>query len=391
MGDAFRDDLEAAQQRADALEQERNELQKKVAGLEDELSHKREEARREASPARPVGLPVHLGRVAATCAVLGVFAWFLSRWLGPPRVFNTINEPAATLPPPRPQVQTSTLEIHWSNFGAVKDTVFALAPDPGQDAPWLFGKRGTVWTGGDSSMFLAGMPIDTGVHADLLGGVAIDEKHVVGVGRGGAIIATDDGGHTWHQPSSGTTMDLYAVAASDDLGIFAVGAHGTVLHSIADGVWRAEKVKTTRDLYAVAVDGGAVIAAGARGTVLVRGSAGAWQTAQTFTSDDLHVAYANGTGGVWVAGDGGTLLVDNKPAGDWRRFPWRDLKENIRGLTSYMQRPLVVTDAGNVWTLDLGSGATHEHLSDSRLVGIASANSNVYAVSAAGELFKGSL
>jgi hypothetical protein len=87
MGDAFRDELEAAQQRADALAQERDALQKKVASLQEELAHKQEDAPGEASAAEeasadePSDTTGRLLQVAFTFAVLAASAWILAKCL----------------------------------------------------------------------------------------------------------------------------------------------------------------------------------------------------------------------------------------------------------------------------------------------------------------------
>jgi hypothetical protein len=87
MGDAFRDELEAAQQRAGALAQERDELQRKVASLEEELAHEQDEATREASAAEEASADEQsdstgrLLQVAFTFAVLAAFGWILAECL----------------------------------------------------------------------------------------------------------------------------------------------------------------------------------------------------------------------------------------------------------------------------------------------------------------------
>jgi hypothetical protein len=89
MGDAFRDELEAAQQRADALEEERDELQRKVASLQEELAHEQNDAPPEASAAEKASADEssdstgRLLQVAFTVAVLAAFAWILDRCLSP--------------------------------------------------------------------------------------------------------------------------------------------------------------------------------------------------------------------------------------------------------------------------------------------------------------------
>jgi hypothetical protein len=255
MGDAFRDELEAAQQRADALEQERDALQKKVAGLEKQLEAKLEakDERPPQKPPEPPAVPGALprGAIVGLIALAGLVAYAFIRWISAPEASTPVTASASSpvttsAPSPHPSATPPVDPLTWSFIGRVGAPILAVARDPAGETPWLFGKQGTVWPSSRSASPLATTSrgaVDTKARADLLGGVAIDWKHIVAVGRGGTIVSSDDGGNTWKQAKSGTPWDLYGVADGGPLGRFAVGEHGTILRSAADG-WHVETTGT---------------------------------------------------------------------------------------------------------------------------------------------------
>jgi hypothetical protein len=135
------------------------------------------------------------------------------------------------------------------------------------------------------------------------------------VGDKGTVITSADAA-TWTAQASGTTQNLYAIAANGFSLNVAVGANGTIVTS-ADGItWSAAVSGTTRDLYAVnysPYNSGTWIAVGAGGTLLKSADGVTWASVASNVSADLR-GVANGlsssTGAIvfTAVGAAGTVL-----------------------------------------------------------------------------------
>ena len=162
-----------------------------------------------------------------------------------------------------------------------------------------------------------------------------DATHGWAVGAGGTILATIDGGASWHTQSSGTSSALSAVAFADATHGWAVGAAGTILASTDGGTtWTAQSSATTSALSAVtfadaihgwAVGAGGIIVATTTGgvadtTAPVTTAAGlrssdsvGWQT----TTETVKLAPTDGSGDgvsrVKYAVDGGESQIYRAP------------------------------------------------------------------------------
>ncbi len=135
------------------------------------------------------------------------------------------------------------------------------------------------------------------------------------VGDNGTVITSADAA-TWAVQSSGTTQNLYAIAANGFSLNVAVGANGTILTS-PDGVtWSVAVSGTTRDLYAVnysTYNNGTWIAVGAGGTILKSADGITWASvASNVTADLRGVAngFSSSTGTIvfTVVGNAATVL-----------------------------------------------------------------------------------
>jgi len=178
---------------------------------------------------------------------------------------------------------------------------------------WVAGDAGTVVATQDAGQTwvdlnawrASGMDVHSGM-------VAPDGGYAIGVGSGGGIIATNNGGEDGIAMASGTTADLWGVSYSDVKTGWIVGAQGTIIHTIDKAYsWTAQVSGTTQTLFGVVFcDSTHGWAVGGAGTILVTTNGGqTWSAQTTGTTDDLYsVAFADLQHG-WVAGDHGTILV----------------------------------------------------------------------------------
>lgn len=94
--------------------------------------------------------------------------------------------------------------------------------------------------------------------------LSADEQSLWAVGAAGRIVASGDGGQSWHAQRSGVTQDLLAVSALDDgRHVWAVGAAGTVLRSADGGAQWQQTAHYARywspAVYALLVLGGCML------------------------------------------------------------------------------------------------------------------------------------
>jgi photosystem II stability/assembly factor-like uncharacterized protein len=107
--------------------------------------------------------------------------------------------------------------------------------------------------------------------------------HAWVAGEFGTILASDDGGATWHQQNSSVETSLFGVSFADAQRGWAVGMEATVLATIDGGTsWRKVAVETPKgfllSLYDVQVRGNYGWAVGNSGFLLNSKDAGAtWQ------------------------------------------------------------------------------------------------------------------
>ena len=115
--------------------------------------------------------------------------------------------------------------------------------------------------------------LDTGVmpgDVNLYGLSYGDRDHVWAVGEFGIVMASDDGGRTWHQQETPIESSLFGVRFTDPHHGFAVGIDSTIIHTDDGGAtWRAVRSPIAqRSLYDVFVRGDHGWIVGDAGTVL---------------------------------------------------------------------------------------------------------------------------
>lgn len=115
--------------------------------------------------------------------------------------------------------------------------------------------------------------LDTGVDPGDVNLYALsygDADRVWVVGEFGIIMASDDGGKTWHQQVSPVETTLFGVRFIDTQHGWAVGSDAVILHTEDGGLtWRPQRSPITpRPLYDVAVQGQTGWIVGEAGTVI---------------------------------------------------------------------------------------------------------------------------
>jgi photosystem II stability/assembly factor-like uncharacterized protein len=152
----------------------------------------------------------------------------------------------------------------------------------------------------------------------------VDASRGWGVGTGGTILSTTNGGATWTPQRSGTTVWLHGVHFVDANRGWAVGAAGTILATTNGGAsWIRRTSGTTAFLFSVHfVDANRGWTTGQAGTILATTNGGARWTSQTNlppgnpTLRDVHFVNANRG---WAVGSNGTILATTNGGASWIR------------------------------------------------------------------------
>ena len=150
---------------------------------------------------------------------------------------------------------------------------------------------------------------NSGVTADLLGVCVRSAIDAVAVGRGGVVVRWD--GARWGRESSPTDEDLYAICATPEGELVAVGGNlnvgsGSLVCQFADGRWHAERSPVQSLLLSVAARRGCVRAVGFNGDLVERAN-GAWRTLAAPTN--VHLFCIRSFGSAWIAcGLDGTVV-----------------------------------------------------------------------------------
>ena len=150
---------------------------------------------------------------------------------------------------------------------------------------------------------------DSGVTADLLGVCVRSAIDAVAVGRGGVIVRWD--GARWAREASPTDEDLYAICATPEGELVAVGGNlnvggGSLVCQFADGRWTGERSPVQSLLLSVAARPGCVRAVGFNGDLVER-SDGMWCALAAPTN--VHLFCIRSFGSAWLAcGVDGTVV-----------------------------------------------------------------------------------
>jgi len=223
---------------------------------------------------------------------------------------------------------------------------------------WAAGDAGTViatLNGGQTwsplgAWLISSMDIHSGM-------VAPDGLHALGVGSGGGIIGTDNGGQDAGLLPSGTTADLWGVTFTSVSTGWAVGAQGTIIHTTTGGsAWTPQASGKTQTLYAVAFpDVAHGWAVGGAGTILATTNGGqAWSAQTSGTTEDLYsVAFATTTRG-WAVGDHGVVLTTADGGLNWMPQP-SGTTSLLRGVQfSDTMHGCIVGDGGAILSTSTG-------------------------------------
>jgi photosystem II stability/assembly factor-like uncharacterized protein len=210
---------------------------------------------------------------------------------------------------------------------------------------------GNRWTniGMPDDLTLSPMAEDIGLEPDdiILYALAMpDDTHGWTVGEFGTIMATNDGGRTWHQQRSPVDTTLFGVHFDNRHEGWAVGTDAEILHTQdGGGTWRRiDAPHKQRSYYDIALSGRHGWIAGDAGTLLRSRDHG-----RTWIAEPLPIELAaswfralalrpDGEG--LAAGAHGLLyLIDNATARDLRRDAARDLHNDAAPIPNDRQDP----------------------------------------------------
>ena len=211
---------------------------------------------------------------------------------------------------------------------------------------------GAVWAVGDGGA-IARWDIDRGwsngdspVTTRLDGVASTTEDRAVAVGVGGTILGWN--GKVWSKLTSPTTVDLHAATYGPTRIGWIVGDGGTVLRNAGAG-WVKTTTPTTKNLRAVwaGADDDAW-AVGDGGTIL-RWSGSAWATVASSTTADLLAIDGPHADWLWAVGSGGTVLL--RQWGKWAAFSGRPSSTvTLRGVAADSNGGVwVAGDGGTIW------------------------------------------
>ncbi len=124
---------------------------------------------------------------------------------------------------------------------------------------------------------------EIGIYDDLFSVAVVDEKEIFASGYFGTIYHSPDGGMTWTQQNTDTTLSIYDISMADAENGWAVGQIGLILHTTDGGTtWTPQKnVKADQqtNLFAVqALDVNTAWVVGEWGSIITTQNAGkTWQ------------------------------------------------------------------------------------------------------------------
>lgn len=277
MGD-YRDEREAALQRAEALAQQNAQLQTEL----DSLRQGR------ASPATTAAPRLIIAAVA-TMVLIGAAVGF----------FTAARRPAVVTTAP-----SLALRGRWSPPSSIGQVALRAAVRAG-GGTWVVGDRGSIFFRAESATAWA--PVPSGTEADLYAITSGDP--LVVVGARGTALRFDPAQRRWVPESTGSTAELHAVASRQST-LIAVGSGGTVLRRASDGVWSSVVSNTAADLHGVTVStpDGSVVAVGAGGTIVGGAFESAELTRQASPVSATLRAIAAWNNTLLAVGDGGAMV-----------------------------------------------------------------------------------
>jgi photosystem II stability/assembly factor-like uncharacterized protein len=129
---------------------------------------------------------------------------------------------------------------------------------------------------------------------------------VFAVGDHGTILHSSNGGFTWTPQDSPTGVFLLDVWGTSVSNVFAVGVGGAILHYNGSS-WTSQSSGTAFTLRSIwGSSGSSILAVGDGGTVL-RYNGTSWTAQTSVTTNDLHGVWKDGCN-AFAVGNSGTIL-----------------------------------------------------------------------------------
>ena len=299
MGD-YRDEREAALQRAEVLSQQNAQLQTELDAM-----------RRGRSSPATTRLPLLVGIAVGAMVLAGATAGFLTMAR-------------------RPEVATraSSLELRgaWSPPASIARVGLRAAARAG-GGTWVVGDRGAIFFRGESATSWAAVP--SGTDADLHAITSGDP--LVVVGARGTALRFDPAERRWVPEATGTTAGLNAVTTrrfgSAGPTVTAVGDGGVMLVRQPDGTWSPVVSPTGADLYGITSSASdfTLVAVGARGVIVGLPSSGGSLSVQASPVTTTLRAIASWNNTLLAVGDGGVMVSTSAMA------PWTVVRSGTAG------------------------------------------------------------
>lgn len=147
-------------------------------------------------------------------------------------------------------------------------------------------------------------------------------RHVVTVGRSGAVVVSHDNGAHFRVRPIPTAEDLLSVWGDGNGNVIAVGMHGTIAKSDDWGDSWTSRPRVVGDVALTELWGdprtSELFAVGREGAAFTSTDRGnTWRAIPTGSRSDLYAVWSNGSGQVVVGGRDGALLVSNDRGHSW--------------------------------------------------------------------------
>ncbi len=292
MGD-YRDEREAALKRAENLAQENAQLHRELDALRGGNTSAYVAKPVRATSRVPMVIALALGAVVVMGAVSGFFFAVRSGGVAP-------------------QAETLTLRGEWSPPAVVATGALRGAVRAGAGT-WAVGDRGTIMYRSESSGPWTGISSGTDVNLRAIA----SSVALIAVGDRGVALQFATSERRWFTEPTGVTSDLHAIYASGEE-IFVAGSGGTVLRRDRSGVWTRFTSGFSDDLYGIVVSptSHVVTAVGANGMILSGAASGSVLTRQASAVATTLRAVAEWNGSLLAVGDGGMIVATSD------RSPW---------------------------------------------------------------------
>ncbi len=295
MGD-YRDEKQAALQRAEALAQENVRLQAELAALK----QGKKPAPARPTPSRgPRTAALLVGATTMVAAGMGAGFWTLTR------------RPAVDMQ------SSQSLRGAWTAPAPIARMVLRAAARA-EGGTWVVGNAGAIYFQAAGTTVWTAVP--SGTQADLHGITAGPPLMVVGAR--GTVLRFEPTERRWIAETTHSTEDLYAVAVrrfgAGRASVVAVGADGTMLMRMPEGTWMPALHPTRSTLYGVTSAEGdfSLVAVGAGGVIVGVPSGGEPLRVQASPVTTTLRAVASHSGTVLAVGDGGVMVTTSAMA------PW---------------------------------------------------------------------